>query len=188
MSQTKANTSRRNFLKASAGVAGAVTVGIFAFPPGLETVEALVPGIKRVTRSYPRLKITSVAELTEGSPVDFNFPLEEHNNFVVKLGTPGSDGVGSAKDIVAFNYLCSHMGCPLNGQYRHEYKMMGPCPCHFSRFDLAKNGIVILGQATQTLPQIMLEEAGGDLYAVGVTGLVYGFWDNLENGTVVTSP
>ncbi len=89
---------------------------------------------------------------------------------------------------MAFNYLCSHMGCPLNGQYRHEYKMMGPCPCHFSRFDLAKNGIVILGQATQTLPQIMLEEAGGDLYAVGVTGLVYGFWDNLENGTVVTSP
>ena len=58
--------------------------------------------------------------------------------------------------------------------------------CHFSRFDLAKSGIVILGQATQTLPQIMLEEDRGDLYAVGVTGLVYGYWNNLENGTLVT--
>ena len=178
--------SRRNFLKDSAVAAGVLTVGIFAFPAGLESIQALAPGIMRVTRNYPRWRVVKIEELVEGSPLDFNFPLEEHNNFVVKLGTNAFDGVGPDKDIVAFNYLCSHMGCPLNGQYRHEYKMMGPCPCHFSRFDLAKSGIVILGQATQTLPQIMLEEDRGDLYAVGVTGLVYGYWNNLENGTLVT--
>ncbi len=183
MTPENMNVSRRNFLKTSAGVAAAATVGILAFPPGRETVQAMGPGILRVERKYPRLWVAGVAELAEGSPHDFNFPLEEHNNFVVKLGRAAFDGVGPGKDIVAFNYLCSHMGCPLNGHYRHEYHMLGPCPCHFSRFDLAKNGIVVLGQATQTLPQIILEEDGGDLYAVGVAGLVYGYWNNLENGT-----
>ena len=188
MSTRKSSISRRSFLKTSGGAAGALAIGIFAFPQGLETVQAIAPGVLKVTRNFPRLRVSKVSELVEGSLLDFSFPLQEHSNFVVKLGTTAIDGVGPENDIVAFNYLCSHMGCPLNGQYRHEYKMMGPCPCHFSRFDLAKNGIVILGQATQTLPQIMLEEEGGELYAVGVTGLVYGYWDNLENGTPLTSP
>ena len=61
--------------------------------------------------------------------------------------------------------------------------MLGPCPCHFSRFDLSKNGSLILGQATQSLPQILLEVEKEEIYATGVMGLVYGFWDNLEDGT-----
>ena len=114
-------------------------------------------------------------------------PLEDHQNFVVKLGDTAWDEVGPDGDIVAFNYLCSHMGGPLNGQYKHEYKMLGPCPFHFSRFDLAKNGTLILGQATQSLPQILLEVDQGEVYAVGVTGLVYGYRDNLEDGTSIGS-
>ncbi len=113
--------------------------------------------------------------------------MEEHLDFLVKLGTPAWDGVGADSDIVAFNYLCSHMGGPLNGQYKHEYKMLGPCPFHFSRFDLAKNGTLILGQATQSLPQILLEVEQGEIYAVAVTGLVYGYRDNLEDGTAISS-
>ena len=179
--------SRRSFLKGSAATAGVVAVGIFAFPQGLETVEAASSGALRVTRNYPRLRIAEIAGLVDGAPLDFNFPFEEHSNFLVKLGTGALNGVGAGKDIVAFSYLCSHMGCPLNGQYKPEYKMLGPCFCHFSRFDLAKNGIVILGQATQTLPQIVLQEDSGDIYAIGVTGLVYGYWNNLENGTLISS-
>lgn len=96
-----------------------------------------------------------LADLVEGEPLDFQYPLKEHNNFLVKSGRSAFDGVGPDRDIVAFNYLCSHMGCPLNGTYRHEFKMPGPGP--FSRFDLIKNGILILGQANQSLPQIVLE-------------------------------
>ena len=77
------------------------------------------------------------------------------------------------------------MGCPLNGKYRHDHKIMGPCPCHFSTFDLSKNGVMVLGQATQSLPQIVLEVDGSDVFAVGVTGLVYGYRDNLDSGTLV---
>ena len=125
--------SRRKFLMGSA--AGAVAVGIFAFPPGLETVEAISLGVSRVTRNYPRLKVANTADLVDGAPVDFNFQFEERNNFLVKLGSLAKDGAGAANDIVAFSYLCSHMGCPPVGQYNHGYKMLGPCFCHFSRFD-----------------------------------------------------
>ena len=180
------DVSRREFLKMSGAAAGAV--GIFAFAPGVtEVIEVVAPGTMRITRTYPRLKVARLADLVEGEPLDFQYPLEEHNNFLVKSGRPAFDGVGTDKDIVAFNYLCSHMGCPLNGTYRHEFKMLGPCPCHFSRFDLTKNGIVILGQATQSLPQIVLEVQNEEIYSVGVTGLVYGFWSNLAGGTTVTA-
>jgi arsenite oxidase small subunit len=161
-----------------------VAVGILAFPPGLaEVVHVAAPGTVRITRTYPRLRIARLTDLAEGQPLDFRYPLQEHQNFLVKLGTPAWDGVGPDKDVVAFNYFCSHMGCPLNGQYKHEHKMLGPCPCHFSRFDLAKNGTLILGQATQSLPQVLLEVEKGEIYAVAVSGLVYGYRDNLEDGT-----
>ncbi len=171
--------SRRKFMKYS-GAAGAAAVGIFAFPPGIQLVEALTPGTTRVIREYSPLRISSLDDLVEGEPLDFHYPSEEHSNFIVKLGSVALDGVGPDKDIVAFNYLCSHMGCPLNGTYRHDYSMLGPCPCHYSRFDLSKNGLLILGQATQSLPQIVLEVGESEIYAIGVMGLLYGLWNNLN--------
>ncbi len=182
----KTRTSRRSFLKSAAVAAGAV--GILGFPSGIaRTVEATSSGIQRVTQSYPRLRVAGVSELVEGNPLDFRYPLEEHNNFLVKLGIKGDLGVGPGEDVVAFNYLCSHMGCPLNGSYKHDYKMLGPCPCHFSRFDLSKSGMLILGQATQSLPQILLEVQGDEIFATGVTGLVFGFQNNLADGTPLAS-
>lgn len=182
---SKNDLTRRQFLKGSAGVAGAVAFGIWAFSGGSQVIEAVSPGVARVTMAFPRLRIGSLDDFVEGEPLDFAFPLEEHKNFAVKLGTTANQGVGPDGDIVAFNYLCSHMGCPLNGLYNHDHKMQGPCPCHFSRFDLTKDGTLILGQATQSLPQIVLEVSGDDVEAVGVTGLVYGYHANLEGGTPV---
>ncbi|MFQ6029683.1 MAG: arsenate reductase (azurin) small subunit [Dehalococcoidia bacterium] len=179
---TRHQLSRRDFLKSSVGTAGALGVGIFAFPPGLEVAQTIAHGVTRVTRSYAPLWVAKLGDLKEGEPLDFQYPLPEHANLLVKLGTPALDGVGPGGDVVAFSYACSHMGCPLNGQYRHDYTMLGPCACHFSRFDLSKNGIMILGQATQSLPQIQLEVQGTDIYAVAVMGLVYGAWNNLGNG------
>jgi len=40
-------------------------------------------------------------------------------------------------------------------------------------------------QATQSLPQVVLEVEGDAIYAIGVTGLVYGYRDNLDGGTPV---
>ena len=60
-----------------------------------------------------------------------------------------------------------------------EHKILGPCPCHFTTFDLRNNGMVVLGQATQNLPQVTLAVEGDDIYATGLMGLIYGFRDNL---------
>ena len=178
--------SRRDFLKASAVAAGGI--GVLAFPAGLNRVLAdISPGVQRLTDTYPEVMIGKISKLSEGQPVDFRYPLEAQTNLMVKLGVPANGGVGPSGDIVAFSYLCSHMGCPLTGLYNKEHKMLGPCPCHYSRFDLAKGGLLILGQATQSLPQILLETRGDDIYATGVTGLVYGYWNNVKGGVAVHS-
>jgi arsenite oxidase small subunit len=46
---------------------------------------------------------------------------------------------------------------------------------HLTTFDLTRHGMVISGHATESLPQIVLEVQGDDIYAVGVQGLVYGY-------------
>ena len=179
--------SRRRFLTASAAVAGTVAVGIYAFPKGIEKVAAAGPNAARVTRSYPRSRVAKLSDLIEGEPLEFRYPGQEQRNFVVKLGTAANDGVGPAEDVVAFSYFCPHLGSPMQTTYRHDYKMLGPCPFHYSRFDLSKNGVMILGQATQSLPQIMLEVEDDEVYAMGVTGLIYGFHDNLQGITAASS-
>ena len=102
----------------------------------------------------------------------------------VKLGEPVAVGSGPDGDIVAYSALCTHMGCVVS-EYQPEHRALGPCPCHFSTFDLANNGMVVLGQATQNLPQVLLSVEGEDVFATGVVRLVYGYANTLEGGQLV---
>ena len=131
--------------------------------------------------SYPRRKIGRVSQLKVDQPVSFQYPWKDFNstNMLVKLGTPAGGGVGTAQDIVAFSTLCTHMGGPLTGQYRGQHKVLGPCPFHLTTFDLIKHGMVVAGQATESLPQIVLEVKGDEIWATGVMGLIYGYHSNL---------
>lgn len=154
------------------------------------TATTLAPGMSFAAEGgeaegYPRLPVIKMSELVEGEPVAFNYPLEEQPNMIVKLGTPAQGGVGPDQDIVAFSILCTHMGGSLRGKYNHEFKSMGPCPFHFSTFDLTKGGAIVHASATQNLPQISLEVEGDEVMAVGMKGLVYGYRDNLKDGTPV---
>ena len=169
--------SRREFLIA-AGATGAGAAAILIVGCGGEGE----PDVALLT--YPRKRIVGLNELKQGEPVNFDYPLEGQKSFVIKLGEPASGGVGPNEDVVAFSYLCTHMGCPLVGQYKEEHKIIGPCPCHFSTFDLRTNGMVVLGQATQNLPQVMLAVEGDDIYATGVVGLIYGVGSNLRDARV----
>ena len=162
-----------------------MAAGIFAFPEALQVVEAVRPGVQRVTRSYPKVRLARIDALKTGEPLDFVYPLAQHRSFLVKLGERASDGVGPDGDIVAFSYICSHMGCPLLEQYKPAHNVIGPCPCHYSTFDLSKNGILVIGQATQSLPQVVLETDGRHIFAIGVMGLVYGQSNNLTGGVPV---
>jgi arsenite oxidase small subunit len=167
--------ARRELLKL--GVAGIAT-GAFVRPGAAQDRSAppdRPPG-------YPRRRLARLAELREGVPVAFNYPLEAQPNFLVKLGAPAHGGIGPDRDIVAFSALCTHMGGNLRGRYRHDLKAVGPCPFHLSTFDLRKGGIPVHASATTRLPQVVLVLEGDEIVATGMSGLVYGYRHNLADG------
>ena len=132
--------------------------------------------------AYPRKRIGRVSQLVEGRPITFRYPWNDFNstNELIKLGVRAGGGVGPERDIVAFSTLCTHMGGPLAGQFRPQYRIVGPCPLHLTTFDLTKHGMVAAGQATESLPQIVLEVSGDDqIWATGVMGLIFGYHSNL---------
>ncbi len=159
---TRPCISRRAFL-----LAGASVVALTSFNGLAANFEV---------KKYPRLKIASLSDLDAGEPVNFQYPPGNPygTSMLVKLNEKAGGGVGKDQDIVAFNQLCTHMGGPLAGTYKKEHQVLGPCPFHLTTFDLTRHGMVVSGHATDTLPQIMLEVEGNDVYAVGIMGLIYG--------------
>jgi arsenite oxidase small subunit len=65
--------------------------------------------------------------------------------------------------LIGFSNTCTHLGCDvsLNSDFTPEQVIAGPCGCHGTSFDLTRQGLVILGQATQNLPQLQLQLADG---------------------------
>lgn len=167
---------RRSVLQVAGGTTFVATFGLPDLVEGAQGGSALHEGV------YPELTVAKLSQLEEGQPVAFAYPLKQQPNMLVKLGTRAQGGVGPGEDVVAYSVLCTHMGGSLRGRYRHDTKAIGPCPFHFSTFDLRKGGIPVHASATQKLPQIVLRVDGDDVVAVGVKGLVYGFRNNLADG------
>lgn len=165
--------NRRQFLLTGGITTAVVMVGV----PGV--TQAQTPA---VVATYPRKFITKLSSLVVDEPFDFEYPDEGlyAESMVVKLGQPAGGGIGPDKDVVSFNYTCTHQGGPLQGTYQAADKALGPCPLHLTTFDLTRHGIFISGQAYQSLPQVLLELEGDDIYAVGMFGLIYGRFDNLQ--------
>lgn len=166
--------NRRQFLLTSGITTFTVMVALKA-----GSASARVPA---VVSTYERKLIGKLSELKENEPLDFTYPDEGAyaESMVVKLGAEAGGGIGPNKDVVAFNYTCTHQGGPLQGTYKAEDKALGPCPLHLTTFDLTRHGIFISGQAYQSLPQVLLELDGDDIYAVGMFGLIYGRSNNLK--------
>ncbi len=101
--------------------------------------------------------------------------------FLLRLRTPAAGSIPDPRGVghlVAFGTACTHMGCllvrgegagehdvgydPPSGD-RPEKVVCGPCPCHGTSFDLTREGLVILGPATQNLPQLVLEIDGNQV-------------------------
>ena len=129
--------------------------------------------------SFPKVKVASASALTVGTPVIFNYPLDNEPNVLVKLGEKAAGGVGPDGDIVAFSQICQHLGCvwgyvPPGGspQVNKSYVAAGPvgyCPCHASVFDLTQGAKVVAGPSPRPEPQVQLEvDSNGDIYATGM--------------------
>lgn len=191
-----AELTRREFLLI--GTAGGAVAAVGVIVPlsqlasdqtdvaaGATTTSTLAPTPPTaVVGIFPRVRIASLGEVSQTEPISFEYPLQGQSNVLVKLGVEDAAGVGPDQDIVAYSSLCTHMGCVLE-DYQPEYKALGPCPCHFSTFDLANDGMVTLGQATQNLPRVLLEVDGEDVYATGVVRLVFGFANTLQGAQPV---
>ena len=166
--------SRRKFLLSS-GVVSATVMVTVSSGGATSQVPALVA-------TYPRKLIGRLSALVTDEPSEFEYPDEGAyaQSMLIKLGTEAGGGIGPQKDVVAFNYFCTHQGGGLSGTYKADTKSLGACPLHLSTYDLTRHGILISGQAYQSLPQVLLELEGDDIYAVGVFGLIFGRYDNLQ--------
>jgi len=132
-----------------------------------------------VSSSYARKVIGKVSELEQGVARAFNYPTDEIGNILVMLNEEAGGGVGEGRNIVAFNTVCPHMGAYMSEtDFKAQHSVLGPCPLHFSTFDLTKHGMVVSGHSSSSLPQIVLEIDGDDIVATGVMGLFYGYSTN----------
>ncbi|MEA3291306.1 MAG: arsenate reductase (azurin) small subunit [Pseudomonadota bacterium] len=166
--------TRRRFLALSGATAIATKTISLTLYPGAEAKAEVV--------TYPRQKIASLSALKDHEPVDFAYPDGNAAAMLVKMGgLEGGGGVGPQRDVVAFSYVCVHQGGPLQKTYKltGDQCTMGQCPLHLSTYDMRRHGIVVSGQAYESLPQILLELDGDDIYAVGVMGLIYGRHQNI---------
>lgn len=176
---------RRRFLKLSGLGAGAMTLSggaVIVGTVGRPVATALGQAEKVILAypEYPDVVVAKLDDLVPGEPIFFDYPEADQRNLLVKLGKPAHEGVGPDGDVVAFSVFCAHMGAPMDNVYDHEHGVLGPCPLHFSTYDLSKGGMLVLGKATQHLPQVVLEtdDAGG-ITASGMYGLIYGYAANL---------
>jgi arsenite oxidase small subunit len=158
-------STRREFIKL--GGAGAV---------GLAASRALAAGPPAPAGGYPVIAVAPLERIVRGAVIPFTYPDAGAPAVLLRLGEAVLGGVGPNREIVAFSALCTHKGCPVS--YKPEHRLI-ICPCHWSTFDPAKSGELVIGQASQNLPQIELRIDRGLVQAIGVSGLIYGRHTNV---------
>jgi arsenite oxidase small subunit len=173
--QSRRSKSRRDFIKVALLASAVLAVG------GVGAIsKSLINAAETQARSFPRVLVANVSQLQDNQALNFNYPLDNTPNILVKLGEKVESGVGPEGDIVAYSQICQHLGCPYGFQptgtspkCNSSYVAKGPvgyCCCHGSIYDLANAGKVIGGPAPRPLPMVVLEvDSSGDIYAVSMT-------------------
>ncbi|MBI5055125.1 MAG: arsenate reductase (azurin) small subunit [Nitrospirae bacterium] len=167
------DVTRRSILK-TAGIAAAGAA-------------VLISGLKGKARAsngtYPQVKVSNIKDLKPGKAVKFDYPLVGRKNILIDLGCAVEGGAGANKSVVAYSSFCTHLGC---GVDMDKESGMLVCECHQSVYDPKQSGKVVEGPAPNSLPMLALEvDKNGDIYAVGVAGLIYGLRNNLLDGEEV---
>lgn len=156
--------TRREFVKiGGATVSGTLACGLV---PAIAATPAAPSG-----DAYPVADVAPLSAIKLNQPLTFNYPDESSPAVLLRLAGAGIGGIGPGNSIVAYSMLCTHKGCPVS--FRPERKLL-ICPCHWSSFDPAKEGEMVIGQGSQALPRILLRLEGDMVQAVGVDGLIYG--------------
>lgn len=157
--------NRRQVLSAGAVAGLSGGFGVVAVPPA-----------RSQSAVAPRTEIAALSEIEAGSVMDFYYPDDESPAILLRLRGPVEGGQGPDQSLVAYSTLCTHKGCLVSW---NEDQQILICPCHWSSFDPAKKGRMIIGQASQSLPSITLQVENGRIYATGVEGLIFGRQTNI---------
>ncbi|MFG6158165.1 arsenate reductase (azurin) small subunit [Halomonas sp. 1390] len=168
--------SRRNFLKLTGSSAAVGTLSLSSLTHAQQDKSNAALG--NTTLPYPRDVIAKLGDLKINEPLSFNYPDDRSPCVVIRKGREVKGGVGPERDVVAYSTQCTHMGCPVSyDQASETFK----CPCHYSIFDPDNAGQMVIGQATENLPRIILayDEAEDVIQAVSVDGLIYGRQANI---------
>jgi arsenite oxidase small subunit len=173
---TKPLLERREFLKLAAAAGGALTLAAVA--SSLKVISFVPPST--VQQAWPKIKVINVNSLQLLVPVNFNYPLTNTPNILVKLGVKALNGVGPDGDIIAYSDVCQHLGCfyaflapgtsPLCDSSYKASDAQGYCCCHGSQYDLVNGAKVLGGPAPRPVPPVVLEydATTGDIYAIAM--------------------
>lgn len=167
--------TRRQFFRVTGGIAAgtglaAGVAGRADAAPAQDAGKTMLP--------YPRKPVGTAAKMQANTLVAFTFPDAASPCVAIKMGRSVPGGVGPNRDIVAYSTLCTHMGCPV--AYDANARAFR-CGCHYSTFDAEMAGQMICGQATENLPQVVLEydDKNDSVTAVAIEGLIYGRQSNV---------
>ena len=105
---------------------------------------------------WPQAVIAQASQIEPGTVRFFTYP-ESTDPCILVRRTNG--------EFAAFSQKCTHLSCAV---YYAPQKDRLECPCHEGYFSAA-NGRVLQGPPPRPLPQVILEQRGDDLVAVGLT-------------------
>ncbi|MET3292484.1 UNVERIFIED_CONTAM: arsenite oxidase small subunit [Brevibacillus sp. OAP136] len=141
---------RRSFMKTMVGAAGLFAVSTLPWG-ALAAKELMGP----TDNSFPKQKVANLSDLQPGDSVEFAYPGEHDSALLVCI----KDG-----EYKAYQNACTHLRCPVFWD-REEKQLL--CPCHHGKFD-ATTGRPLAGPPRRPLPEIVLQQKDGAVYAVGV--------------------
>ncbi|MBX7161830.1 MAG: ubiquinol-cytochrome c reductase iron-sulfur subunit [Acidimicrobiia bacterium] len=144
-SEGEDDVTRREFVRylvLASGAFAAGGVGVAAWA-----------SLRRVNEGEPR-RIVSLAEVPVGTAYLFRYPTEDDPAILLHL-RPG--------DVVAFSQKCTHLGCVVYWDERHDELV---CPCHEGIFD-PQDGAVLAGPPQRPLERIDVEvRSDGEVWAL----------------------
>ena len=110
---------------------------------------------RRRKETFPTEMIGSVAALAKEKSMLFRYPTDKDP--CIAVCTPSGK-------LVAYSQVCTHLSCAV--VYKEQLQKLF-CPCHNGVFEL-KAGRPTAGPPTRSLPRIILEQRGDELFATGV--------------------
>jgi Rieske Fe-S protein len=105
--------------------------------------------------AYPEAFIARADDIAAGGVKLFHYPTANDPAILVRK----PDG-----ELAAFSQTCTHLSCAV---YYAAEKNRLECPCHEGYFSV-NDGRVLQGPPPRPLPQIRVEERGGQVVATGV--------------------